>query len=95
MVDYIVHTIVLVLLVLFFGYFSLRADSDPNNCFASDDEDRNEVLYSEAVSILGEPTDGFRNVGAEFRAVFDILFFDTALLLILQTVRSLTFGEVK
>ena len=51
-------------------------------CYASDDENVNDILDVDTVKTFGPP-DRYHDVGQDFRLVFDILFFDSTLLLIL------------
>ena len=43
-IDFAVHSLILMLLCVFYGYFSMGMDKDPQNCYASEDEHSNQIF---------------------------------------------------
>ena len=75
-----VHTVVLLLLAVLYGYFSLGMDSDSIACWGPNSPKETEIVEAQQVRIFGD--DGYDNVGAQFRTCFDVLFYATCAQLI-------------
>jgi len=56
------HTVVLLLLAVFYGYFSLAIDGDPDHCWGPNSSTETQFVEEQQVRIEGE--EGYEDVGA-------------------------------
>ena len=88
--DFLVHNGIVLLLMVFYGYYSLGMDDDPAVCWAPLDNQQEVVADAEIVKMVGE--EGYEDVGHQFGTCFDAMFFSSCALLIAQSMRVLATG---
>ena len=76
-VDFMVHSLILLMLTVFYGYFSLCMDGDPAECWGPLNDKQEEIIDAQLVKEMdsSETISDYENVGQQFRDCFDALFF--------------------
>ena len=97
-IAFFVHMLIQFLLLVYYAYFSLRMDRDPEDCFASQLSGKNDPITMSAYELMTENSstyDTLEAVGREFRAIFDALFYLNVMLICSVVARILACPVVK
>ena len=87
-----IHILCLLALTAAFGFFSARIDGDPESCRVANEETAN-IKDPDVQDSVYETMPNVINVGANFRLMFDVLFYAGCSLLIFHSMKVL--GVVK